>query len=137
MDQRCSTLAKAPDGHDCVRGPVRGDLQAFMAYLNFQADEAAAKSCDNSILKAAKLGNAAAVRHFLHRQLDVHKIDSSGWTPLHHAADRGHAEVAKLLLERNAAFNVKSNSGQTPMDLAKENRHFDVVAVLENVACSH
>ena len=36
VDDNTRRFVRAPDGHDSVRGPVRGDLQAFMAYLNFQ-----------------------------------------------------------------------------------------------------
>ena len=39
----------------------------------------------------------------------------SGWTPLHHAADRGSLESAKLLLEYGAKTEARDAEGHTPL----------------------
>jgi len=35
-DKPEQSLLQAPDGYDCIRGPVRGDMQALMSYSSFQ-----------------------------------------------------------------------------------------------------
>ena len=56
------------------------------------------------LLRAAKVGNAAAVRRLLAAGADVNTQDAGAWTPLLWAAQQGHAAVLRLLLENTAHY---------------------------------
>ena len=43
------------------------------------------------------------------------KDDTSGNTPLHHAAESGAFEVAELLIDRGASIDAKNKDGRTPL----------------------
>ncbi|HLJ53837.1 MAG TPA: ankyrin repeat domain-containing protein [Chthonomonadaceae bacterium] len=64
------------------------------------------------IIKAAKSGDAAAVRALLEADATlVGARDSDGSTPLHYAAWRGHPEVAAVLLDFGADIQAKNDNG--------------------------
>ncbi|KAJ5675172.1 uncharacterized protein N7477_005106 [Penicillium maclennaniae] len=46
---------------------------------------------------------------------NVHAIDHSGNTPLHHAIIHGNVRITKVLLERSASVSKRNNEGCTPM----------------------
>ena len=50
---------------------------------------------------------------------DVNASDSSGWRPLHEAAEKGQKDAVKLLLANKADVNARDNDGLTPLHLAK------------------
>ncbi|XP_066265470.1 serine/threonine-protein phosphatase 6 regulatory ankyrin repeat subunit A-like isoform X1 [Branchiostoma lanceolatum] len=59
--------------------------------------------------------------------------DMSGFTALHHAADRGFAPVVQNLLKAGANVNAKDlREFRTPLDLAEEKNHTKVVILLYN-----
>ena len=58
------------------------------------------------------------------------KDDTSGNTPLHHAAESGAFEVAELLIDRGASVNAKAKSGTTPLMEAANWSARDVATLL-------
>jgi hypothetical protein len=62
---------------------------------------------------------------------NVNAKGSSGWTPLHYAANDGHIEVVRLLLEHGAEPNIKDVWGKTAIDLAREEGYFNIVELIE------
>ncbi len=82
-------------------------------------------------LAAASRGDAAAVKSFLDRGVDVNAKTRYGATALSYASDKGHAEVVKLLLERGADPNVTDSFyGETPLGWALMRSHTDIIKLL-------
>jgi ankyrin repeat protein len=63
--------------------------------------------------------------------VNVNARDSSGGTPLAHAAWFGHVDTVKLLIEKGADLNAKKNDGGTPVLLATWNKHPEVAEILK------
>lgn len=56
--------------------------------------------------------------------------DSSGYTPLHHAAIGGHTEVVEVLLESGAKIDTMGSRGETALFLASSKGNAEVVELL-------
>lgn len=46
---------------------------------------------------------------------NIHAVDYSGNTPLHHAVIHGNVPITKLLLKRSASVSIRNNEGCTPL----------------------
>ncbi|XP_036387724.1 ankyrin repeat and SAM domain-containing protein 1A-like [Megalops cyprinoides] len=93
---------------------------------------------EQELLEAARTGNLAAVEKLLSgrrqsagtgsgsrssllsilRGPSVNCVDSTGYTPLHHAALNGHSEVVEVLLRNEALTNAADHQGCSPLHLA-------------------
>jgi len=86
------------------------------------------------IIKAAKKGNAPAVRKLLARDKSlVRARDKDGSTPLHCAAWNGHVDVAQILLQAGADINDHNRNahwGTTPLHAAAHGDQKQVAALL-------
>ncbi|XP_060742343.1 ankyrin repeat and sterile alpha motif domain-containing protein 1B isoform X2 [Tachysurus vachellii] len=71
------------------------------------------------------------------RGLNVNCADSSGYTPLHHAALNGHRDVVLKLLQCEASTNVPDNKGCFPLHLAAWRGDVDIVRILMHHGPSH
>ena len=89
---------------------------------------------DTQIIRAAKRGNADAVRALLRDDPAlVHARDADGSTPLHCAAWKGHVAVVRVLLEHGAdvdAVNRNTHWGTTPLHAAAHGNQKGVAEVL-------
>eukprot|EP00357_Protocruzia_adherens_P026946 CAMPEP_0115040618 /NCGR_PEP_ID=MMETSP0216-20121206/44938_1 /TAXON_ID=223996 /ORGANISM="Protocruzia adherens, Strain Boccale" /LENGTH=639 /DNA_ID=CAMNT_0002421897 /DNA_START=94 /DNA_END=2014 /DNA_ORIENTATION=+ len=61
---------------------------------------------------------------------DVDKVDSNGWTALHHAAFNGEIGTVSMLLDQNAETSPYSNKRQTPLHLAALANHPEIIKIL-------
>ncbi len=104
----------------------------FVITLGAGAAPAAAQSGpDASLIDAARVGDAAAVRSLLDRGADVNAAQGDGMTALHWAADRGHTEVAELLIWASADLEATTRIGSyTPLHIASRGGHGPVVSRL-------
>ena len=90
-----------------------------------------AQNSNEDFFAAARRGDAAAVKAFLDKGVDVNAKTQYGATALSYASDKGHTEVVRLLLERGADPNVRDTFyGATPMSWAAPKGHVEVVRLL-------
>lgn len=76
------------------------------------------------IHEAARDGDLATIKQEL--DVDVNGADSSGWTPLAHAATAANGLAAvKLLIERKATIESRTGSDATPLHIACANWRLD------------
>ncbi|MBN3306983.1 ANS1A protein, partial [Amia calva] len=104
---------------------------------------------EQELLEAARTGNLAAVEKLLSgkRQVfvlcsiwrgpNVNCVDSTGYTPLHHAALNGHSEVVEALLRNEALTNIADNKGCYPLHLAAWKGDQRIVRLLIHQGPSH
>ncbi|KAL5210818.1 hypothetical protein ABZP36_006441 [Zizania latifolia] len=85
------------------------------------------KSPEELLCSAAESGDAEAVAGLLSEGADPTHFDSSGLTPLMHAAAGGHAAVARLLLEAGAPWNALSPTGFSAGDLTSDTATYDLL----------
>ncbi|XP_029689817.1 ankyrin repeat and SAM domain-containing protein 1A isoform X4 [Takifugu rubripes] len=68
---------------------------------------------------------------------NVNCVDSTGYTPLHHAALNGHSEVVEALLRNEALTNIADNKGCYPLHLAAWKGDEHIVKLLIHQGPSH
>lgn len=89
----------------------------------------------SALHNAADHGYLALVLDILSRRpMDVSDRDSSGQTPLHHAAMKGHTDIVQTLLDHGADHEVVDMTDDTALDLAVFYRHDDVIKILGDMS---
>ncbi|XP_067387651.1 ankyrin repeat and SAM domain-containing protein 1A isoform X3 [Emydura macquarii macquarii] len=68
---------------------------------------------------------------------NVNCVDSTGYTPLHHAALNGHKDVVEVLLRNDALTNVADCKGCYPLHLAAWKGDSEIVKLLIHQGPSH
>ncbi|XP_061591409.1 ankyrin repeat and SAM domain-containing protein 1A-like isoform X3 [Cololabis saira] len=68
---------------------------------------------------------------------NVNCVDSTGYTPLHHAALNGHSDVVEMLLRNEALTNIADNKGCYPLHLAAWKGDERIVKLLIHQGPSH
>ncbi|KAM4795276.1 ankyrin repeat and SAM domain-containing protein 1A isoform 3-T3 [Rhinophrynus dorsalis] len=68
---------------------------------------------------------------------NVNCVDSSGYTPLHHASLNGHKDVVEVLLRNEAVTNIADCKGCFPLHLAAWKGDAHIVRLLINHGPSH
>ncbi|KAJ8360404.1 hypothetical protein SKAU_G00169290 [Synaphobranchus kaupii] len=112
---------------------------------------------EQELLEAARTGNLAAVEKLLSarrqsagtgsgsrssllslwRGPSVNCADSTGYTPLHHAALNGQSEVVQVLLRNEALTNIADQKGCSPLHLAAWRGDQCIVQLLIHQGPSH
>ncbi|XP_055079295.1 ankyrin repeat and SAM domain-containing protein 1A isoform X3 [Periophthalmus magnuspinnatus] len=88
-------------------------------------------------------GNSGTSSHTLSSLLSIWRgpnvncVDSTGYTPLHHAALNGHSEVVEALLRNEALTNIADNKGCYPLHLAAWKGDQQIVRMLIHQGPSH
>lgn len=92
---------------------------------------AGAQDLNEEFFAAARKGDAAAVKAYLDKGVDVNAKTRYGATALSYACDKGHVEVVKLLIERGADLNVRDTFyGEVPIGWALSRDHAEIVKLL-------
>jgi Ankyrin repeats (3 copies)/Domain of unknown function (DUF3471) len=92
---------------------------------------ASAQDKNEEFFAAARKGDAAAVKEFLDKGVNVNAKTRYGATALSYACDKGHIEVVRLLIERGADVNSKDTFyGEVPLGWALSHGHVEVVKLL-------
>lgn len=86
--------------------------------------------CSAGMMRAALVGNTAAVSIFLDRGVAVNATDANGRTPLIEAVFGGHIDAVKELLKRGADVNAQDGDGWTALMEAASKGRADVVRTL-------
>ncbi|XP_037540685.1 ankyrin repeat and SAM domain-containing protein 1A [Nematolebias whitei] len=88
-------------------------------------------------------GNSGASSHPLSSLLSIWRgpnvncVDSTGYTPLHHAALNGHSDIVEALLRNEALTNIADNKGCYPLHLAAWKGDEHIVKLLIHQGPSH
>lgn len=89
------------------------------------------KARASSVHRSAADGRAESVSAAVDKNPHVVRSkDSSGYTPLHHAAIGGHSDVVEVLLEKGAQINMTGGRGETALYLAASKGNAAVVELL-------
>jgi ankyrin repeat protein len=92
---------------------------------------ASAQDKNEEFFAAARKGDAAAVKVFLDKGVDVNAKTRYGATALSYACDKGNIEVVKLLIERGADVNSKDTFyGEVPLGWALSKEHIQIIKLL-------
>ncbi|KAJ3170998.1 hypothetical protein HDU88_008032 [Geranomyces variabilis] len=94
--------------------------EAFMAYVSMYPQTI---FCTNdqgktALIVATERGMNGIIQTLIDMGADVNAPDSTGSTPLHHAAAWGYFDTITLLIACGAHYNVKNVRGWTPFDWA-------------------
>ncbi|MEW6355873.1 MAG: ankyrin repeat domain-containing protein [Planctomycetota bacterium] len=82
------------------------------------------------LMRAARDGDARAVRMLLLCGADVNSKTPIPQTPLHWAAMKGRRDVAEVLIDRGADINATDENGKTPLLQAVSFGHSDIAQLL-------
>uniref|UniRef100_A0A8D1J9R4 Ankyrin repeat and SAM domain-containing protein 1A n=1 Tax=Sus scrofa TaxID=9823 RepID=A0A8D1J9R4_PIG len=82
-------------------------------------------------------GLSSSSHPLIWRGPNVNCVDSTGYTPLHHAALNGHKDVVEVLLRNDALTNVADCKGCYPLHLAAWKGDAQIVRLLIHQGPSH
>ena len=82
------------------------------------------------MMRAALIGDVAALREILNRGASANARDCAGRTPLMETAFSGHTDAVALLLERGADPDAVDNAGWTALMEAASKGHTETVRTL-------
>ncbi|XP_061699803.1 ankyrin repeat and SAM domain-containing protein 1A-like isoform X4 [Syngnathoides biaculeatus] len=120
-----------------------GNLAAVEKLLSGKRPSAAVGGGSHGTGGSGTSGGHAAVSHPLSSLLSIWRgpnvncVDSTGYSPLHHAALNGHSEVVELLLRNEALTNIADNKGCYPLHLAAWKGDVNIVRLLIHQGPSH
>ncbi|XP_034028760.1 ankyrin repeat and SAM domain-containing protein 1A isoform X2 [Thalassophryne amazonica] len=120
-----------------------GNLAAVEKLLSGKRQSAGAGSGSFGTGGSAISGGHGASSHPLSSLLSIWRgpnvncVDSTGYTPLHHAALNGHSQVVEVLLRNEAFTNIADNKGCYPLHLAAWKGDEHIVKLLIHQGPSH
>ncbi|XP_077368731.1 ankyrin repeat and SAM domain-containing protein 1A isoform X2 [Festucalex cinctus] len=120
-----------------------GNLAAVEKLLSGKRPSAGTVSGSYGPGGSGNSGGHAASSHPLSSLLSIWRgpnvncVDSTGYSPLHHAALNGHSEVVELLLRNEALTNIADNKGCYPLHLAAWKGDEHIVRLLIHQGPSH
>ncbi|CAJ1084781.1 ankyrin repeat and SAM domain-containing protein 1A isoform X3 [Xyrichtys novacula] len=120
-----------------------GNLAAVEKLLSGKRQSAGTGSGSSGTGGSGNSGGHGASSHPLSSLLSIWRgpnvncVDSTGYTPLHHAALNGHSEVVEVLLRNEALTNIADNKGCYPLHLAAWKGDEHIVKLLIHQGPSH
>src|SRR5215216_1981010 len=103
----------------------------LLAFALLACVAASAQDANEEFFAAARRGDAAALKAFLDKGVDVNSKTRYGATALSYACDKGHVEVVRLLIERGADVNVRDTFyGEVPLGWAAGKGHVEIIKLL-------
>jgi uncharacterized protein len=110
----------------CVIGRVHTEaVQASLANLHGNPDDNLA-----GLMRAAMIGQTAAVTFFLDHRVAVNAVDTNGRTSLIEAVFGGHIDTVVELLRRGANVNAQDHDGWTALMEASSKGRAELVRTL-------
>lgn len=91
---------------------------------------ASAQGLPEALLRAIEGNDANAIERLLAAGLDANAADTTGWTPLMHAALYGNVDAARCLIEHGAAVNTATPTGGTALITAAAKGREGIVRLL-------
>ena len=88
--------------------------------------------CEAASVPSKQVSHKNVIKLLLERGADPNVATSSGWTPLHWAAQDGNKEVMQLLLDGDANPNSDNSDGLTPLHETAWRGYKDMVQLLLN-----
>ena len=129
--------ATSPDAQVRLAAAIRsGDVAALRKAIAEGADVNAldtrkSRNGRRALNLAALSNQVVAIEILLQSGAKINATNRTGFTPIHHAAEKGAAEAARVLLKAGADASIANNRGKTPLDTAKRLGHTNVVALLQ------
>ncbi|KAF7667000.1 hypothetical protein LDENG_00084400 [Lucifuga dentata] len=120
-----------------------GNLAAVEKLLSGKRQSAGTGSGLSGTVGSSNSSGHGASSHTLSSLLSIWRgpnvncVDSTGYTPLHHAALNGHSEVVEVLLRNEALTNIADNKGCYPLHLAAWKGDQRIVRLLIHQGPSH
>uniref|UniRef100_A0A8C4HEZ5 Ankyrin repeat and sterile alpha motif domain containing 1A n=1 Tax=Dicentrarchus labrax TaxID=13489 RepID=A0A8C4HEZ5_DICLA len=120
-----------------------GNLAAVEKLLSGKRQSAGTGSGSSGTGGSGNSGGHGASSHPLSSLLSIWRgpnvncVDSTGYSPLHHAALNGHSEVVEALLRNEALTNIADNKGCYPLHLAAWKGDEHIVKLLIHQGPSH
>ncbi|KAM9350813.1 ankyrin repeat and SAM domain-containing protein 1A [Symphorus nematophorus] len=120
-----------------------GNLAAVEKLLSGKRQSAGTGSGSSGTGGSVNSGGHGASSHPLSSLLSIWRgpnvncVDSTGYSPLHHAALNGHSEVVEALLRNEALTNIADNKGCYPLHLAAWKGDEHIVKLLIHQGPSH
>nr|XP_029133510.1 ankyrin repeat and SAM domain-containing protein 1A isoform X3 [Labrus bergylta] len=120
-----------------------GNLAAVEKLLSGKRQSAGTGSGSSGTGGSGNSGGHGASSHPLSSLLSIWRgpnvncVDSTGYSPLHHAALNGHSEVVEALLRNEALTNIADNKGCYPLHLAAWKGDQHIVKLLIHQGPSH
>ncbi|XP_044067421.1 ankyrin repeat and SAM domain-containing protein 1A-like isoform X12 [Siniperca chuatsi] len=120
-----------------------GNLAAVEKLLSVKRQSAGTGSGSSGSCGSGNSGGHGASSHPLSSLLSIWRgpnvncVDSTGYSPLHHAALNGHSEVVEALLRNEALTNIADNKGCYPLHLAAWKGDEHIVKLLIHQGPSH
>lgn len=120
-----------------------GNLAAVEKLLSGKRQSAGAGSGSSGTGGSGNSGSHSTSSHTLSSLLSIWRgpnvncVDSTGYTPLHHAALNGHSDVVEALLRNEALANIADSKGCYPLHLAAWKGDEQIVRLLIHQGPSH
>uniref|UniRef100_A0A3Q3N7V3 Ankyrin repeat and sterile alpha motif domain containing 1A n=1 Tax=Mastacembelus armatus TaxID=205130 RepID=A0A3Q3N7V3_9TELE len=114
-----------------------GNLAAVEKLLSGKRQSAGIGSGSSGTGGSGNSSGHGASSHPIWRGPNVNCVDSTGYTPLHHAALNGHSQVVEVLLRNEALTNIADNKGCYPLHLAAWKGDEHIVRLLIHQGPSH
>ncbi|XP_060913510.1 ankyrin repeat and SAM domain-containing protein 1A-like isoform X6 [Labrus mixtus] len=120
-----------------------GNLAAVEKLLSGKRPSAGTGSGSSGTGGSGNSGGHVASSHPLSSLLSIWRgpnvncVDSTGYSPLHHAALNGHSEVVEALLRNEALTNIADSKGCYPLHLAAWKGDQHIVKLLIHQGPSH